>query len=155
MGFVRKRSPGLFLDTMAVEPPWVSNDRHPGISLSFFGCWMRDGGAWQYFFVFPDVKMDFNSVVISSSFQKCLRLTRINGEFIITLMNISAEQLRAAASIKDKITKLEQQLAKVLGGAGAALDGAAGKRRNLSAAARAKIAKAQKLRWAKYRAAKK
>ena len=71
-------------------------------------------------------------------------------------MNISAHQLRLAASLKDKITKLENELAKILGAVGApATDGARVTRRRLSAAARAKIAKAQKARWAKYRAGKK
>ena len=71
-------------------------------------------------------------------------------------MNISANELRQAASIREKITKLEKQLAKILGASGAAaLNGGPRKQRKLSAAARAKIAKAQKERWAKYRAAKK
>jgi hypothetical protein len=71
-------------------------------------------------------------------------------------MNISAHQLRQAANVRDKITRLEKQLAKILGAKGSpASDGAVKKRRKLSAAARAKIAKAQKARWAKYRAGKK
>jgi hypothetical protein len=68
-------------------------------------------------------------------------------------ISISASQLRRAADIQDQIESLQSELSQLLG------DGAATepkpKRRKMSAAARAKIAAAQRARWAKVRAAKK
>jgi hypothetical protein len=63
------------------------------------------------------------------------------------MMNPSASQLRRAADIKDEIEALQSKLAGLLG----STDGAAApsKRRKMSAAARAKIAAAQRTRWAK------
>jgi len=59
--------------------------------------------------------------------------------------SLSAEQLRRAAAIKDQIDTLENELGKILGGGA----GSAGGRRVMSASARARIAAAQKARWAK------
>ena len=73
-------------------------------------------------------------------------------------MNISSTQLRRAADIQDKIESLQNELGKLLG------DGSASatvstkperKRRKMSAAGKAKIAAAQRARWAKVRAEKK
>jgi ribosomal protein L15 len=72
--------------------------------------------------------------------------------------SISASQLRRAADIQDKIESLQIELGKLLGdgSAGATVSTASKrKRRKMSAAARAKIAAAQRARWAKVRAAKK
>ena len=73
-------------------------------------------------------------------------------------MNISATQLRRAADIQDKIGSLQNELGKLLGnGSASAQDSTTPerKRRKMSAAARAKIAAAQRARWAKVRAGKK
>ena len=73
-------------------------------------------------------------------------------------MNISATQLRRAADIQDKIESLQNELGKLLGN-GSAITADAPKperkRRKMSAAARAKIAAAQRARWAKVRSANK
>lgn len=88
------------------------------------------------------------------------------------LTNVSADQLRRAASIKDEIESLEGELSKILGGelgnakrkytkrTGGDVDkfkdahGMNGKpKRKMSAAGRAKIAAAAKARWAKAKAA--
>jgi hypothetical protein len=68
------------------------------------------------------------------------------------MTNLSAGQLRRAADIKDKIESLQKELSRLLGSP----DGAAApsKRRKMSAAARGKIAAAQKARWAKQRGTK-
>jgi hypothetical protein len=75
-------------------------------------------------------------------------------------MNISADNLRRAASIKDKIESLQSELDTILGGGTQIGNGRASfkstgkKRRKMSAAARAKIAAAQRARWARARAGK-
>lgn len=69
-------------------------------------------------------------------------------------VDLSTEQLRRALSLKEQIESLEQQLASLLGGgAGRGVGrGRAGGRRTMSAAARARIAEAQRARWARQRA---
>jgi hypothetical protein len=67
------------------------------------------------------------------------------------LKNLSAKQLRNAAALRARIDKLEAQLAALLGGSAAP---AAGRRRRFSAATRAKMAAAQRARWAKRKAGK-
>ena len=68
------------------------------------------------------------------------------------MTHLSASQLRHAADIKDKIESLQKELARLLG----STDGAAAprKRRKMSAAARAKIAAAARVRWAKVKGRK-
>jgi CelD/BcsL family acetyltransferase involved in cellulose biosynthesis len=63
------------------------------------------------------------------------------------LSSLTAAQLHRAADLKDQIAKLEKTLASILGST-SATNSAPGKRK-MSAAARAKIAAAQKARWAK------
>src|SRR5947209_7193589 len=64
------------------------------------------------------------------------------------ISNLSAQQLRQAASIKDKIDELQTELERLLGSSTSAPS--TGKRTwKMSASARAKIAAAQKARWAK------
>jgi len=63
------------------------------------------------------------------------------------MTNLSASQLRRAANLKDKLASLQKELTRLLGSADVAV--APRKRRKMSAAARAKIAAAQKARWAK------
>ena len=74
------------------------------------------------------------------------------------MIQLSARQLRQAADLQDKIESLQSELASLLGGTPevAAVEATAAprKRRTLSAAARARIAAAQKARWAKQRGEK-
>lgn len=61
--------------------------------------------------------------------------------------------MRRAADLKEKIEALSKKLASILGGSSTATVKAS-KKRSMSAAGRAKIAAAQKARWAKIKAAK-
>jgi hypothetical protein len=70
------------------------------------------------------------------------------------IINLTSQQLRRAAKIKDQIAFLEKELARILG-APAQSNPAPKKRRKMSAAGRAKIAAAARARWAKIRAGKK
>lgn len=65
------------------------------------------------------------------------------------ILELTSEQLRRAAQIKEQISSLEKQLENLLGQAPAA-------KRNggMSASARAKISAAAKARWARVRAEK-
>lgn len=69
--------------------------------------------------------------------------------------SVTVEQLKRAVEIKEQIEQLNAELASILGGqetgnARPAVAGVqSGKRRGMSAAARAKIAAAQRARWAK------
>jgi hypothetical protein len=73
-----------------------------------------------------------------------------------SIASLSAKQLRRAADIKDKIQSLEKELGQILGSSTKpAAPAAPKKRRKMSAAGRARIAAAQKARWAKIKAAKK
>jgi hypothetical protein len=64
--------------------------------------------------------------------------------------NITVQQLKRAVAIKEQIENLERELSGILGASGSngATAGSQG-RRTMSAAARARIAAAQKRRWAK------
>lgn len=64
-----------------------------------------------------------------------------------SLLTFTSAQLRQAARLKDQITKLEKKLAVITGSA--ANQAPATKRKGMSAAGRARIAAAQKARWAK------
>ena len=67
-----------------------------------------------------------------------------------SIANLSAKQLRRAANIKDKIQSLENKLNHILGSPEKTVAAVAPrKKRQMSAASRAKIAAAQKARWAK------
>jgi hypothetical protein len=74
-----------------------------------------------------------------------------------SIINLSAQQLRRAAEIKEQIQSLENELGRILGSSTkpAAIADAPKKRRKMSAADRAKISAAAKARWAKIKAAKK
>ena len=67
------------------------------------------------------------------------------------LLSLTSAQLKHAADIKDKISALEKELASILGSPAKASTPtpAPKKKSKMSAAARAKIAAAQKARWAK------
>ncbi len=76
------------------------------------------------------------------------------------MIELTSKQLRRAADIQDKIESLQKELSKLLGGAtviagNSPAAGAVPKKRKMSAAARKKIAAAQKARWAKVKASKK
>jgi len=66
------------------------------------------------------------------------------------MMNLSARQLRRAASIQDKISALQRDLSRLL--QTSLPSRASRKRRKMSAAGRARIVAAQRARWAKVRA---
>jgi len=76
-------------------------------------------------------------------------------------MNISATDLRRAADIKDNIEKLNIELSKLLSGEGIgnamrkSFTGIKRPRRKMSVASKAKIAAAQRARWAKWKAKQK
>ncbi len=71
------------------------------------------------------------------------------------LLNLSPQQLRQAAAIKEKIDALQSELSRILGASAPVARTTAGpKRRRMSVAAIARIRAAAKARWAKFRAAK-
>ncbi len=76
-----------------------------------------------------------------------------------TLLTLTVVQLRQAADIKEKIANLEKELAIILGAPATADKTPATepmkKKRTMSAEGRAKVAAAQKARWAKIKGAKK
>jgi len=73
-----------------------------------------------------------------------------SGNMIIPITNLSVQQLLKAAALKEKIQKLEKELGRILGSPVEAVGPVARKkRRKMSAAGRAKIAAAQRARWAK------
>lgn len=70
-----------------------------------------------------------------------------------SINNLSVQQLRQAANLKEKIVALENQLAQLLGASTkVATNSAPKKKGGMSAAGRAAIVAAQKLRWAKIKA---
>ena len=69
------------------------------------------------------------------------------------MINLTSKQLRRAATIKEKIQVLERQLSRLLGTGEASATPR--KRRRMSAAGRARIAAAQRARWAKVRSRQK
>ena len=73
-----------------------------------------------------------------------------------SINNLSIEQLRKAANLKEKIVALEKQLSQLLGATAkaAATPALKKKKGGMSAAGKARIAAAQKARWAKVKAAK-
>jgi hypothetical protein len=90
---------------------------------------------------------------------KCLLL--LSFLLMSSIIDLSSEQLRRAADLKEKISALEQELAGLLGSPvatnGAVANGtspvaapAEKKRKKISAAGLARIKAAQKLRWAKF-----
>ena len=71
----------------------------------------------------------------------------------MTILNLSAQQLRRAAGIKDQIASLEKKLSQIVG-APAQANSAPKKSRKISAAGRARIAAAARARWAKVKGRK-
>ena len=74
----------------------------------------------------------------------------------MTIANLTPKQLRQAASIQEKIAKLQSELASIFGDESkpSPITKAKPAKRKLSASHLAKIRAAQKLRWAKVKAAK-
>jgi len=68
------------------------------------------------------------------------------------MTNLSAQQLRQAANLKEQIADREKQLAAIFGAETKAAPAKPAKKGGISAAGRARIAAAAKLRWAKVRA---
>jgi hypothetical protein len=67
-----------------------------------------------------------------------------------SIANLSVQQLRKAATLKEKIESLEKELGRILGSPTKPVAHVVPKkRRKMSAVARAKIGAAQKARWAK------
>ena len=72
-----------------------------------------------------------------------------------SINNLSVQQLRQAANLKEKIVALEKELNQLFGStAKPVASPAPKKRRKMSAAGRAKIAAAAKARWAKVKGQK-
>jgi ribosomal protein L15 len=67
----------------------------------------------------------------------------------MSLLNLTSNELRRAAQLKDQVEELQNELAKLIGGGSATPAETASPKRTMSRAARAKIAAAQKARWAK------
>lgn len=72
---------------------------------------------------------------------------------MIDLLSITSVQLKRAVKLQANIARMEKQLASILG-APATKTAKPVKRRKMSASARAKIAAAQRARWAKVNAGK-
>lgn len=76
-----------------------------------------------------------------------------------TLLTLTPAQLNRAADIKEMIASLEKELAGILGASAPTVKTLAAKpvkkKRTMSAEGRARVAAAQKARWAKIKAAKK
>lgn len=72
------------------------------------------------------------------------------------LMRLTSQQLRRATAIRQRIEKLERELASLIGvPEGMTLGGVIRRKRKFSVAGRKRIVEAMKRRWAKYRATKK
>lgn len=71
----------------------------------------------------------------------------------MNLFDLSPNQLKRAAAIKEQIDRLNAELRRILGASNNSHP-AQGKSRTMSAAAKRKIAAAQKARWANFRRGK-
>jgi hypothetical protein len=81
--------------------------------------------------------------------------TALNLLIMNSITNLSSKQLRQAADLKEKIVALEKELGQLLGSTTKPVAAKAPKKKKgMSAAGRAKVAAAQKLRWSKIKAAK-
>jgi len=72
-----------------------------------------------------------------------------------SLTSLTVKQLKRAIILKEKIDSLNKELAGILGSSGATSPATGQPQRKMSAAGRAAISKAAKLRWAKWKAAAK
>lgn len=71
-----------------------------------------------------------------------------------SLASLSIKDLKRAVVLKEKIARLNKELAAIVGSGDAGSEKPA-KKRGMSAAGRAAISRAAKLRWAKWKAAAK
>jgi hypothetical protein len=72
-----------------------------------------------------------------------------------SIADLSVKKLRQAANLKEKVEALEKELSQLFGSTAKPVAAKAPKkRRKMSAAGKARIAAAQKARWAKFKAAK-
>lgn len=71
-----------------------------------------------------------------------------------SIINLSSQQLRHIANLKEKIDILEHELSRLIGGGGVGR-GRGRRKFKMSAAGRARIAAAQRARWAKINGKKK
>jgi hypothetical protein len=72
----------------------------------------------------------------------------------MNIENLTSGQLRAAANLQDKIASLQAELASFLGASTPSVAGAPRRKGGMSAAGRARIAAAQRARWAKFKKSK-
>ena len=87
---------------------------------------------------------------LTSHIKSCLIIAIMN-----SINNLSVHQLRQAANLKEKIEALEKELSQLLGSTTKPAAAKTPKKKSgMSAAGRAKVAAAQKARWAKIKAAK-
>jgi hypothetical protein len=70
------------------------------------------------------------------------------------LLSLTSSQLKRAADVKDRISALEKELTSILGSSSTPSPAAPKGKFKMSAAARAKIAAAQRARWAKVKGKK-
>jgi len=99
----------------------------------------------------PDLNGWFNLVkTLTYSIKSCLIITIMS-----SINDLSVQQLRHAASLKEQIEALEKELNQLLGSTVEPVAVKIPKKKGgMSAAGRAKVAAAQKARWAKVKAAK-
>jgi hypothetical protein len=92
-----------------------------------------------------------------ASFRFDIKAAKLLTDGMNAITSLTPAQLRTAANLKEKIAALQKQLDALLGAAAKPVAAAkpAKKKRTMSASARARIAAAQKARWAKIRAEKK
>ena len=72
----------------------------------------------------------------------------------MSILNLTSNELRRAAQLKDQVEELQNELAKLIGGGSITPAKTAKPKRTMSRAARAKIAAAQRARWAKQKGSK-
>ena len=70
------------------------------------------------------------------------------------ILDLTPNQLKRAAAIKEQIESLSRELSTILGGSAKSAPASNKRRRTMSAAVKKKIAAAQRARWANLRRAK-
>lgn len=70
-----------------------------------------------------------------------------------SLAALSIKDLKRAVALREKIDALNKELAAITGSTASAPAGRPAKKRGMSAAGRAAVSRAAKLRWAKWKAA--
>ena len=98
-----------------------------------------------------DVKSGANLVkALTSPIKNCLIIAIMS-----SINSLSVQQLRQAANLKEQIEVLEKELSQLLGSTAKPVAAKAPKKKGgMSAAGKAKVAAAQKARWAKIKGAK-